>query len=58
MAAPACLGIATAKFIGWVLTGSASMLAEGFHSVADSGNQLMVYLEPDLPVAPAPASDA
>jgi cation diffusion facilitator family transporter len=38
------LGIAVAKFIGWVLTGSSSMLAEGFHSVADSGNQAMLLL--------------
>jgi cation diffusion facilitator family transporter len=38
------LGIAVAKFIGWLLTGSSSMLAEGFHSVADSGNQLMLLL--------------
>jgi cation diffusion facilitator family transporter len=38
------LGIATAKFIGWLLTGSSSMLAEGFHSVADSGNQAMLLL--------------
>jgi cation diffusion facilitator family transporter len=38
------LGIAVAKFIGWMLTGSSSMLAEGFHSVADSGNQLMLLL--------------
>ena len=33
------LGIAVAKFVGFVLTGSSSMLAEAFHSVADSGNQ-------------------
>ena len=33
------LGIAVAKFAGFVLTGSSSMLAEAFHSVADSGNQ-------------------
>jgi cation diffusion facilitator family transporter len=38
------LGIAAAKFIGWLLTGSSSMLAEGFHSVADSGNQVMLLL--------------
>jgi cation diffusion facilitator family transporter len=33
------LGIAAAKFIGFFLTGASSMLAEAFHSVADSGNQ-------------------
>jgi cation diffusion facilitator family transporter len=38
------LGIATAKFIGWGVTGSSSMLAEGFHSVADSGNQVMLMV--------------
>jgi cation diffusion facilitator family transporter len=33
------LGIAVAKFAGFLLTGASSMLAEAFHSVADSGNQ-------------------
>ncbi|HVE28743.1 MAG TPA: cation transporter, partial [Mycobacteriales bacterium] len=33
------LGIAVAKFVGFVITGSSSMLAEGAHSVADSANQ-------------------
>jgi cation diffusion facilitator family transporter len=33
------LGIAVAKLVGFALTGSSSMLAEAFHSVADSGNQ-------------------
>jgi cation diffusion facilitator family transporter len=32
-------GIAVAKFVGFLITGSASMLAESIHSVADSGNQ-------------------
>ncbi len=31
--------IAIAKFIGFGFTGSSSMLAEGIHSVADTGNQ-------------------
>ena len=33
------LGIAVAKFVGFLITGSSSMLAESAHSVADSGNQ-------------------
>jgi cation diffusion facilitator family transporter len=32
-------GIALAKFVGFVITGSSSMLAEGVHSVADTANQ-------------------
>src|SRR5918997_741455 len=31
-------GIAIAKFIGWLITGSSSMLAEAVHSVADTSN--------------------
>ncbi|GAA3931582.1 cation diffusion facilitator family transporter [Microbacterium soli] len=38
------MGIAVAKFIAWALSGSASMLAEAIHSVADSGNQLLLML--------------
>jgi cation diffusion facilitator family transporter len=38
------LGIATTKFIAWLLTGSSSMLAESIHSVADSGNQALLLL--------------
>lgn len=38
------MGIAAAKFIGFLVTGSASMLAEAVHSVADSGNQALLVV--------------
>lgn len=38
------LGIAVAKFAAWAVTGSASMLSEGIHSVADSGNQVLLLI--------------
>jgi len=38
------LGIAIAKFIGFLLTGSAGMLAEAGHSIADTGNQGLLML--------------
>jgi cation diffusion facilitator family transporter len=37
-------GIALMKFLAFFLTGASSMLAEGIHSVADSGNQLLLLL--------------
>ena len=36
------LGIAVAKFIAAAITGSSSMLTEGFHSVVDSFNQVLL----------------
>ena len=38
------LGIAVSKFVAAGLTGSASMLAEGVHSVADSTNQALLLV--------------
>jgi cation diffusion facilitator family transporter len=37
-------GIAIAKFIGYLITGSSSMLAEAVHSVADTSNQGLLLL--------------
>jgi cation diffusion facilitator family transporter len=37
-------GIAIAKFIGYLITGSSSMLAESVHSVADTSNQGLLLL--------------
>ena len=38
------VGIAIAKFIGFAVTKSSTMLAEGIHSSADSANQLLLLL--------------
>jgi len=38
------LGIALAKFVAFLITGSASMLAEAVHSVADTGNEVLLIV--------------
>jgi cation diffusion facilitator family transporter len=42
MALVANVGIAVVKFVAAAISGSAAMLAEAFHSVADTGNQLFL----------------
>ena len=43
-AAAANAGIAVAKFVGFLVTGSGSLLAEAVHSVADTSNQGLLLL--------------
>jgi cation diffusion facilitator family transporter len=38
------VGIAIAKFVGFVFTGASSLLAESIHSVADSANQVLLLV--------------
>lgn len=37
-------GIAVLKFVGFLLTGSPSMLAETYHSISDTGNQVLLLV--------------
>ncbi len=43
-AAAANMLVTTAKFIGFALSGSSSLLAEAVHSLADTANQSLLYL--------------
>src|SRR6056297_387816 len=36
--------IAVMKFVGWLLTGSPSMLSETYHSISDTGNQVFLLI--------------
>lgn len=44
VALAANLGIATAKGIAAALTGSAALFAETLHSIADAGNEVLLYI--------------
>ena len=50
------LGIGVAKFVAAGITGSSSMLTEGFHSCVDSGNQILLLYGQKR--AAKPADDA
>lgn len=38
------VGVAATKILAWALTGASSMLAEAIHSLADSGNQVLLLV--------------
>ena len=46
------LGIAVTKFVAFLFTGSASMLAEAVHSVADTGNEVLLLVGRDRSTRP------
>ncbi len=52
-AAGANLGIAVAKFAGFLVTGASSLLAESIHSVADTANQGLLLLGGSRAARPA-----
>lgn len=47
------IGIAVTKFVGFLITGSSSLLAESIHSVADSSNQGLLFLGGKRAIRPA-----